>query len=39
MMPVSITMVLSAIPDKALVDELRRRGYTLSASKIVFIQL
>lgn len=39
MLPVSITMVLSAIPDKALVDELRRRGYTLSASKIVFIQL
>lgn len=39
MMPVSITMVLSAIPDKALADELRRRGYTLSASKPVFIQL
>jgi hypothetical protein len=39
MLPVSITMVLSAIPDKALADELRRRGYTLSASKPVFIQL
>ena len=39
MMPVSITMVLSAIPDKVLAEELRRRGYTLSASKPVFIQL
>jgi hypothetical protein len=39
MLPVSITMVLSALPDKVLAEELRRRGYTLSASKPVFIQL
>ena len=37
--PVSLEVVLAAIPDKALADELRKRGYTLTASKPVLICL
>ena len=34
-----LAMVIQMIPDKMLADELRRRGYTLSAVKPVFIKL
>ena len=37
--PVSLEIVLAAIPDKALANELRKRGYTLTASKPVLICL
>ena len=37
--PVSLEVVLAAIPDKALADELRKRGYTLTASKPMLICL
>lgn len=37
--PVSLDIVLAAIPDKALAEELRKRGYTLTASKPVLICL
>lgn len=37
--PVSLEIVLAAIPDKALANELRKRGYTLTASKPVLVCL
>lgn len=37
--PVSLDIVLAAIPDEALANELRKRGYTLTASKPILICL
>ena len=37
--PVSMELVLSAIPDDALANELRRRGYTLCAVKPVLLNI
>ena len=39
LLPFDLKVVLSAIPDKILADELRRRGYSLCAVKPAFIQL
>lgn len=39
LIPFDLKVVLSAIPDKILADELRRRGYSLCAVKPAFIQL
>lgn len=37
--PVTMQMLLSAIPDNILADELRRRGYYLTAVKPALVQL
>ena len=37
--PADIQLMLAVIPDKALADELRRRGYSLCAVRPAFIQL
>lgn len=39
LVPFDLKIVLAAIPDKILADELRRRGYSLCAVKPAFIQL
>ena len=39
LLPVSLEIVLTSIPDNALAHELRRRGYSICAVKPAFIQI